>query len=153
MDRPPRRIDGKLNPAYMRWYYAQHRREIIDRARAHAIANPDRRKVIEAEYRERNRAACRARNKAMKARRAQAPGTATVEQLQARWDFYGGRCYLCGDPAVEWDHVLPLARGGSDWPSNQRPSCGPCNRSKGVLPVLTFRAKTDVHMVPMVAAH
>jgi hypothetical protein len=52
--------------------------------------------------------------------------------LDARWAYYGGRCWMCGDPATEWDHVKPLAAGGH--PSllaNLRPMCGPCNVAKG----------------------
>lgn len=29
------------------------------------------------------------------------------------------------------DHVIPLSRGGTHWPSNLQLLCGPCNRSKG----------------------
>jgi 5-methylcytosine-specific restriction endonuclease McrA len=71
--------------------------------------------------------------------RRSAPGSYTVEQLQARIDLYGRRCYLCG---CDWDalvpkekhieHVIPLSRGGTNWPANLRPACGRCNRIKGV---------------------
>lgn len=50
-------------------------------------------------------------------------------------------CHICGHPgADEVDHVVALARGGSEHPSNLRPAhgvkpcetCGAqCNRSKG----------------------
>jgi 5-methylcytosine-specific restriction endonuclease McrA len=64
-------------------------------------------------------------------REAAAPGFATDEQLAARWAYYGGRCWMCGKPADHMDHVKPLAAGGSNWPSNQRPACWPCNFRKG----------------------
>lgn len=67
------------------------------------------------------------------ARKLGAEGRATKKQIEARWAFYGGRCWLCGAPASETDHVLPLSRGGSDWASNQRPVCTPCNRSKAAI--------------------
>ena len=73
------------------------------------------------------------------ARKRGASGEFTPEQLQARITFYGGRCYLCG---CDWyalpkedqtiDHVIPLAKGGSNWPSNLRPACRSCNSKKGV---------------------
>jgi 5-methylcytosine-specific restriction endonuclease McrA len=75
-----------------------------------------------------------------KARSANAPGTVTEEQLQARIDFYGRRCYLpwCGhcdwdalDPFDQTiDHVIPLSQGGTGWPANLRPACRPCNAKK-----------------------
>lgn len=42
----------------------------------------------------------------------------------------GPRC-ACGQPATEVDHIVPVARGGTDALSNLRPICGPCNRRKG----------------------
>lgn len=66
-------------------------------------------------------------------REAAASGSATPEQLAARWDYYRGRCWMCGHPAKFMDHVKPLARGGCNWPSNQRPACDPCNRRKNML--------------------
>jgi 5-methylcytosine-specific restriction endonuclease McrA len=63
-------------------------------------------------------------------REAAAPGVCTAEQRAARWAYYGGKCWMCGDPAVCMDHVKPLSRGGGNWPSNQRPSCWACNGLK-----------------------
>lgn len=59
-----------------------------------------------------------------------AQGHATTDQIAARWAYYGHRCWMCGEPATQTDHVMPLNRGGSDWPANQRPSCATCNRAK-----------------------
>lgn len=71
------------------------------------------------------------------ARKRDAPGTHTVAQLQARIDFYGGRCWMCG---CDWyalsiedqtiDHIKPISKGGSEWPANLRPACRSCNSSK-----------------------
>ena len=37
------------------------------------------------------------------------------------------RCQLCGRPAVEVDHVVPHAAGGTDQPSNLRSLCHVCH--------------------------
>lgn len=63
-------------------------------------------------------------------RKAQAPGASTPAATAARWAMWGGRCWLCREPATATDHVIALARGGSDWPANQRPICTPCNSRK-----------------------
>lgn len=79
---------------------------------------------------ERLRLQIRAQNAARYARFKNAPGRANATQIAARWDYYGGRCWICGASATDTDHVKPLAAGGSNWPANLRPSCSPCNRSK-----------------------
>jgi len=42
-----------------------------------------------------------------------------------------GPCYLCGGTAEALDHVVPLARGGSNLPDNLKPICRHCNSRKG----------------------
>jgi 5-methylcytosine-specific restriction endonuclease McrA len=79
----------------------------------------------------RRRQARRLAEQRRREREAAAPGSATEEQLAARWAFYGGRCWMCQGVATTMDHVKPLASGGSQWPSNQRPACWPCNVRKG----------------------
>lgn len=43
-----------------------------------------------------------------------------------------GRCYWCcaKSDRMEVDHIIPMARGGSNWPSNLCLACRPCNRRK-----------------------
>lgn len=54
----------------------------------------------------------------------------STEQIRARIDYFGGRCWVCGDPATTVDHVKPLSKGGLHLASNMRPACGPCNFRK-----------------------
>jgi hypothetical protein len=43
----------------------------------------------------------------------------------------GPRCYICGGPADEIDHVVPLCMGGTNDPANLKPICrDPCHLSK-----------------------
>ena len=53
-----------------------------------------------------------------------------------------GRCFYCGRTlrAREWslDHVISIARGGSDRASNLVASCAPCNWDKGLSPAENF---------------
>lgn len=55
----------------------------------------------------------------------------STERLIARWQYYGGMCWMCHGPADTIDHVIPLARGGSNIPANLRPACLRCNSRKG----------------------
>ena len=43
---------------------------------------------------------------------------------------YGRTCHVCGAPAVDVDHLLPIADGGGDELSNLRPACARCNRGR-----------------------
>lgn len=67
-----------------------------------------------------------------------APGKCGAIELKARWDYYGGLCYLCGNPANSIDHVIPLTGGGSNWPANLRPACRSCNSAKGARPLREY---------------
>jgi 5-methylcytosine-specific restriction protein A len=42
----------------------------------------------------------------------------------------GRRCYLCGGEAVQVDHVVPLAEGGSNDLDNGAAVCVPCHAAK-----------------------
>jgi 5-methylcytosine-specific restriction endonuclease McrA len=82
------------------------------------------------------------------ARKRDAAGFFTKEQLIARIEFYGGLCYLCG---CDWyalpkvnqtiDHVIPLNGGGSQWSANLRPACRSCNSSKSDTPLSEYKLR------------
>jgi 5-methylcytosine-specific restriction endonuclease McrA len=40
-------------------------------------------------------------------------------------------CRHCGAPATHVDHLVPVARGGTDNPANLAASCPACNLEKG----------------------
>lgn len=43
----------------------------------------------------------------------------------------GGSCRACGSRSeLQYDHIIPLAMGGSNNAENLQILCGPCNRSK-----------------------
>ena len=66
-----------------------------------------------------------------RAKRAMAPGRCAAWQLQGRFVYYNNKCAYCGITGpLEADHVIPLSRGGTNWPSNIRPACRSCNSSK-----------------------
>ncbi len=56
----------------------------------------------------------------------------TVAARQEVWERDGGRCVRCGSQQeLEYDHIIPLARGGADSAGNQQLLCAPCAREKG----------------------
>ncbi|QDU41501.1 CRISPR-associated endonuclease Cas9 [Maioricimonas rarisocia] len=46
--------------------------------------------------------------------------------------LHGEQCVYCGiSGQFEWEHIIPLSRGGPDTIDNLVRACGQCNRSKG----------------------
>lgn len=101
-------------------YYERNRDADLEASRRWRENNP-----------ERVRMQIAAQNAARRTLLRDAAGSASTEAVQARWDYYGGRCWMCGDTATDTDHVKPLHRGGCNWPANLRPACRSCNRAKG----------------------
>lgn len=71
-----------------------------------------------------------------RARLMQAPGSHTVQDIQKQYERQKGKCYWCGKKlgtgkrAYHVDHVVPLSRGGSNWPDNLVIACHTCNERK-----------------------
>src|SRR5438105_10847814 len=88
-------------------------------------------------YAKRNREAVNGNQRRQKLRRRAVGGLCTAAQLEARINYYGRRCHICG---CDWDeltpfdktvdHVIPVSRGGANWPANLRPACRSCNSRK-----------------------
>lgn len=66
-------------------------------------------------------------------------GKVTPSELRARVEFYGGRCWVCGDPWKEIDHVKPLGAGGANIASNLRPACFRCSRARAGQRLIGYR--------------
>lgn len=55
-----------------------------------------------------------------------------VDVKRAVWERCGGRCVECAsEQLLEFDHVIPLALGGSNSVRNLQLLCADCNRAKG----------------------
>lgn len=71
----------------------------------------------------------RAKNRRARERNAQ--GVLTPIAIKFRFALYGNLCAYCHQSAIlTIDHVKPLIKGGSNWPSNIVPACLPCNSGK-----------------------
>jgi 5-methylcytosine-specific restriction endonuclease McrA len=47
------------------------------------------------------------------------------------WQRDGGQCIQCGSrEKLEYDHIIPISKGGSSTARNLQLLCEPCNRSK-----------------------
>lgn len=68
-------------------------------------------------------------------RESETRGVCNLEKLFSRIKYYGEKCWKCGVTYDSIDHVIPLTKGGKNWPSNLRPICKSCNsRKSNMLP-------------------
>lgn len=70
------------------------------------------------------------------------------EEYSALFVEYSQQCWICetilDSSAVVWDHVQPLARGGSHTVDNLRPACNPCNIRKNAIWPFTKEIKERI---------
>jgi 5-methylcytosine-specific restriction endonuclease McrA len=130
---PRKRTAARLE--YERQWRETHRETLRRQARARYERNREAENARSAAWRRANpekwSIANRTAARRSFERRRNTPGFATAEQVRQRIAYYGWRCWLCGEPWAEVDHVIPVKHGGTNWPSNLRPACWTCNRSKG----------------------
>lgn len=75
----------------------------------------------------------RIRQHKRRARKNEAQGTHTREDIKNIYSKQKGLCYWCGIPVgnkYHIDHIIPLSRGGSNFPENLAVSCPTCNQKK-----------------------
>jgi len=73
--------------------------------------------------------------------------TAEWIELVQRWNW---TCAYCGErDALEPDHRIPLARGGSNSIENILPACRHCNQRKGLLTEEEFRTRLAAERGPL----
>lgn len=69
-----------------------------------------------------------------RAQNIEAEGKHSAADVHLQYDRQCGRCYYCHQPLnglYHADHLIPLSRGGTNWPSNIVCACPKCNLSKG----------------------
>lgn len=73
-----------------------------------------------------------------------AEGFCSTDKLIARFQFHGNCCVYCGaTDRLTVDHMIPLARGGTNWPANLVPACETCNGRKHTKTYFEFVALLD----------
>lgn len=147
----------KVAEGMRRWYVRNGDRQ-REKAREEYAANPEYHREMAREWRLKNaekhrensrrwrrenpeKAAASTRNK--KAMRRQAPGRHTADDVAAILKRQAFKCVECGvsikkrvDRHV--DHIIPLSRGGTNWPSNLQILCAACNMHKHATDPIDF---------------
>jgi len=115
--------------------YEQNKDQAIAVAIAWNKANPNRRREVVQRYQINNPEQGRVRKALRRGRERNAEGRFTKNDLLQILAQQAWRCVACRSDLRESgyhaDHILPLARGGSNWPENIQALCPSCNKSKG----------------------
>lgn len=140
------------NKDHISAYMVNYQIENKDRIKAYKANNKDRIASATAQYRAsrkeliaKQRAAWKAANPEIhaahsrnrRARLSSAEGRHTASDVLAIFERQRGLCASCnikllksGANKYHVDHIIPLVRGGSNWPSNLQCLCPTCNLSK-----------------------
>lgn len=138
---------------YMTKYRHEHHEELLAKKRAYYWAHREERAETNRLWREVNHTELLKKKRDYgrnhpevgfrhtQRRRAQKKTTQIEIITRHQWEFiksiYGYRCVYCGKKtiALQQDHILALASGGSHTLENIVPACGPCNQRKGTRKV------------------
>jgi 5-methylcytosine-specific restriction endonuclease McrA len=85
-------------------------------------------------FQKNNKSYVKARKALRRAREANAEGAWSAADFAAILAKQDNACFYCSDDITKRhhaDHYIPLARGGSNWPSNIVAACADCNHRKG----------------------
>ena len=76
-------------------------------------------------------------------RASKRPGlsSASRNKLLHRWQRQQRSCFYCAGPCESVDHVIPIARGGTNFEGNLVPCCRTCNSSKGKKLLVEWRLR------------
>lgn len=118
----------------------ENKRRIAELQRGYRAANPEKYRLWGRNKKPPTPESQAVRNARRRALKAGAEGSHTKADILNLMAQQGGKCAACAQPfpavgkkRFSVDHIMPLARGGSEWPSNLQLLCCSCNSQKGAL--------------------
>lgn len=136
-----KRNPQKARDAVRRWRIA-HPDEHAAKNRLYYARHTEERKAHAALYHREHPEVVLAKWQNYRARKRDAEGSFTAAEWLALVAAHQGCCAYCGEAgALEADHRIPLARGGSNFIENILPACRKCNARKHLLTEAEFRAR------------
>lgn len=126
----------------MKKRYHENKEAMREKQRILRATNPAYFAALE---KKRDRTLVRTRNARTRARRKECVGHYTAAQFRAKLKKMKFRCAYCKieitQQTASADHIIPLAKGGTNWIRNIAPACLPCNTRKSTLTVSEFIAR------------
>lgn len=120
--------------AQKRAQYRRNRVAHLERSRKWREANRDKHLAGVRIWKLKNPEKVRWTRKQTKHKRRAREGKFYVSDIRALFAKQDGLCVVCGTSLAEYfevDHIVSIARGGTNWPSNLQLLCRHCNRKKG----------------------
>jgi 5-methylcytosine-specific restriction endonuclease McrA len=103
-----------------------------DNAMRYKAANPEKARLATEKWRRENYDRWLAHARNYKIRKRGAEGRYTGDDVIRLFGHQKGRCAACTKRLTKHhvDHIVPLSKGGSNYPTNLQLLCPPCNLSK-----------------------
>jgi len=146
--------------AHCRDFYKRHRKSNIERTKRWRLKNRERynerqriaRKSKPEQYKgygrtnyERHKSYYKLNARLRKSRVRGAEGKCSLVEWKAIIEAQKGRCNGCGidSEPLTLDHIIPISRGGSNWPSNIQGLCFTCNMRKSKMTMEEFMMRQN----------
>lgn len=103
--------------------------------------NLEKSRAIKREWYQRNKDSLKPLWNLRDKRKRQAVGDFFPEDVDRIYLAQHGRCAVCNlklNKTFHRDHIVPISRGGTNYPSNIQLLCPPCNMSKGAKDPIDF---------------
>lgn len=124
---------GCKNENTKKWI-AENREKKRDYDKEYIQKNRLKRNANNAKWCRENKEKLREKRRATKSSRRAAEGKYTVDDIKRMLESQQHECNICFvniAEKYEIDHIVPLSKGGTSWPSNLQILCPTCNRRKG----------------------
>lgn len=126
------RQTSKSRKLHRKWY-AENPEKMKERSRNFYWKDPLVGRAVAKKWRLAHPEAARVLDSNSRARRKGAEGKHTKEDIARLYTEQNGVCVYCTTvlgSKFHKDHIMPLAKGGSNWPNNIQLLCAPCNMQK-----------------------
>jgi len=121
--------------------YQKHQEKRAAQARQNRADNPALSCLYAKRWRDNNKDIVRIQGRNNRARRLSAEGRFTKHDVESLNRLQKGKCAYCQIKlagSFHIDHIMPLIKGGTNWPKNLQLTCAPCNLRKNDTHPLVF---------------